>query len=323
MRKSNRFLRAAFISACVAISANVAGAAELEEPIKPIPQVAVVDAAKAALGRVLFFDKRFSKDNSVSCVSCHAFDKGGAFPGAKPIGVGGRQHVLNAPSIFNTTFNFKQLWSGGADTVEEVVDQVVKSPLVFGSSWDEVLRKLSADKALEARFKKEYVNGLNAANVRNALGVYTRSLTTPNARFDKYLRGDQGAITVDEKKGYELFKKYGCIACHQGINVGGNMFQTFGVMGDYFKSRGNVTESDYGRFNFTKHESDRFMFKVPSLRNVELTAPYFHDGSAATLQEAVGVMFKYQLGRSAPQQDMDEIVKFLGTLTGEVPGENR
>lgn len=300
-----------------------AGAAELDEPIKPIPQTLALDRDKVELGRVLFSDRRLSKDNSLSCVSCHLFDKGGAFPAVTPIGVGGKPHVLNSPSAFNVAFNFKQLWSGGVDSVEAVVDQVVKSPLVFGSSWNEVIGKLAQDKPFDERFRKVYIDGLTPANISNALGEYNRSLITPNARFDRYLRGEPNAINADEKTGYALFKKYGCIACHQGVNVGGNMYQTFGVMGDYFKNRGDIKDSDHGRFNLTKRESDRFVFKVPSLRNVALTAPYFHDGSAATLNDAVDVMFKYQLGRAAPLQDKEFIIKFLGTLTGEPPGKSR
>ncbi|WP_354004904.1 cytochrome-c peroxidase [Ramlibacter albus] len=289
------------------------------EPIKPLPPPPVVDAAKADLGKALFFDRRFSKDNSVSCASCHAFDKGGAYAAARPTGVGGKEHGLNSPTIFNSAYNFRQLWSGGQPGIEGVVDAVVKSPVVFGSSWPEVLTKLAADGALAAKFRKAYPDGMTAANAANALGEYTRTLTTPNARFDQYLRGKADAITPDERAGYELFKKYGCVACHQGVNVGGNMFQKFGVMGDYFAARGNVKTADYGRFNVTGRESDRYVFKVPSLRNVALTAPYFHDGSADTLPQAVQVMFTYQLGRSASPQDVELIVKFLGTLTGEQP----
>lgn len=295
-------------------------AAELDEPIKPIPLTMQMDAAKVDLGKTLFVDTRFSKNNTVACVSCHLFEAGGAHPAAKPIGAAGKPHALNSPSAFNVAFNFKQLWSGGVDSVEAVVDRVVKSPLVFDSSWEQVIGKLAQDKPFEARFKKVYRSGLTPANLSNALGEYNRSLITPNARFDKYLRGDANAISADEKAGYALFKKYGCVACHQGMNIGGNMYQTFGVMNDYFKNRGDVKDADMGRFNFTKRESDRFVFKVPSLRNVALTAPYFHDGSAATLTEAVDVMFKVQLGRPASAEDRDLIVKFLGTLNGELRG---
>ncbi len=191
----------------------------------------------------------------------------------------------------------------------------------MGSNWAEVVTKLNKDAALAAEFKQIYPEGVHAKTIADALAVFQRSLVTPNARFDKHLRGDKNALTVEELKGYQLFKSYGCVACHQGVNVGGNMFQTFGVMGDYFSKRGNPTEADLGRFNVTKNEADKHAFKVPSLRNVALTAPYFHDGSAATLGDAVDVMFRYQLGRSAPAQDKELIIKFLHTLTGERNGK--
>jgi cytochrome c peroxidase len=171
-------------------------------------------------------------------------------------------------------------------------------------------------------FKGAYTDGLQSKNIQSAIAEFQRTLATPNSKFDKYLRGDKNALNADEQKGYQLFKNYGCIACHQGVNVGGNMYQVFGVMGDYFKQRGNMTEADLGRYNVTKNDADKHMFKVPSLRNVAVTAPYFHDGSVKTLPEAVEVMFRYQLGRSAPQSEKDLIVKFLQTLTGEYKGKS-
>ena len=308
---------ATFAVACL-IAAAFAGAPPAE-PIQPIPQAPTADAAKAELGKVLFFDKRLSKGDSISCASCHAFDKGGAWPALRPMGAGGKEHPFNSPSVFNTAFNFRQLWGGGQESVDGVVEAVVKSPFVFASSWPEVMGKLSADAALQERFRKSYPAGLTQENVVQAIAEYTRSLTTPNARFDQYLRGKADAITKEERAGYELFKKNGCVACHNGVNVGGNAFRKFGLAADYFAGRGELKPADQGRFNVTKREEDRHVFKVPSLRNVALTAPYFHDGSAATLPEAVQAMFVYQLGRPAPAQDVELIVKFLGTLTGEAP----
>jgi cytochrome c peroxidase len=165
-------------------------------------------------------------------------------------------------------------------------------------------------------FQAIYGDGLQPRNIQDAIATFERSLVTPS-RFDRYLRGDSGAISEQEKRGYELFKSYGCVACHQGVNVGGNMFQTFGVLGNYFKDRGNETEADLGRYTVTQNELDRHVFKVPSLRNVALTAPYFHDGTAPTLEAAVDVMFRYQLGREAPAADKTAIIMFLKSLTGE------
>jgi cytochrome c peroxidase len=221
--------------------------------------------------------------------------------------------------VWNAAFNFRQLWTGGAATLEEVVDRVVKSPMVFDSNWGDVLTKLGQDAGLVGNMKQVYPEGVTAQTVSDALAVYQRSLTTPS-RFDKFLRGDASAINAEEKKGYARFKAYGCVACHQGVNVGGNMFQRFGALNDYFADRVKagrpLTEADNGRFKVTRKEQDRHLFKVPSLRNVAQTAPYFHDGSAATLEDAVDVMFRYQLGRTAPPDDKAAIVAFLKTLSG-------
>jgi cytochrome c peroxidase len=166
-----------------------------------------------------------------------------------------------------------------------------------------------------AQFRAVYPDGLQPRHIQESIATFERSLITPS-RFDRYLRGDSTRSTR-EKQGYQLFKNYGCVACHQGMGVGGNMYQTFGVLGNYFKDKGKITDADLGRYAVTKNEADRHVFKVPSLRNVELTAPYFHDGSAKTLDEAIDVMFRYQLGRTAPAADKALIVKFLKTLTGE------
>lgn len=293
-----------------------AQAAQPNEPLWPLPPTVQLDVRKVDLGRQLFVDVRFAQDDSVSCASCHDFRHGGADPRFRSVGAHGALSGANAPSVFNSGFNFRQTWNGSAASLEEFLDRLIKNPKVFDSNWDEVLGKLRRDASLAARFAAIYPDGITRANVIDATATYTRSLVTPS-RFDRYLRGDAQAISADELQGYMKFKRYGCVACHQGINVGGNMFQKFGVMGDYFAQRGNVTPADQGRFAVTARESDRHVFKVPSLRNVALTAPYFHDGSAPTLEAAVEVMFRYQLGRTAPKEDKALIVKFLGTLTGE------
>lgn len=302
----------------IAVTGNVYG----EEPIEPIPIVLSLDPQKVSLGEMLFNDKRLSKDNLVSCASCHNITQhGGADGRLSAVGVGGAIGSINTPTVLNSGLNFRQFWDGRAATLEDQADGPVANPKEMASSWDEAIGKLEKDPAIVGKFKESYASGLNRANARDAIATYERSLTTPNSRFDKYLRGAKMALSADEIKGYQIFKNYGCVACHQGVNIGGNMYQTFGVMGDYFAARGNETEADLGRFNVTKNAEDKHLFKVPSLRNVALTAPYFHDGSAKTLSDAVNVMFKYQLGRSAPQQDKDLIVKFLRTLTGEYKGK--
>jgi cytochrome c peroxidase len=291
------------------------------EPIAPLPVEFKLDSKKIDLGETLFQDKRLSRDNSVACSSCHRLSIGGTDGLAVSIGINGSKGKVNAPTVFNATFNFRQFWDGRAKSLEDQVSFPIHDALEMGSNWQEVIGKLRSDPATLARFKEVYADEVKEANIRDAIATYQRSLVTPNAKFDRYLRGERYALNAQEQDGYRLFKGYGCVACHQGMNVGGNMYQRFGVMGDYFRERGNVNNADYGRFNVTKQESDKFVFKVPSLRNVGVTAPYFHDGSAKTLEEAVAIMFKYQLGRSAPEKDKQLIVKFLHTLTGEYKGK--
>jgi cytochrome c peroxidase len=190
----------------------------------------------------------------------------------------------------------------------------------MGATWDMIVARLSESSDYIQKFNRQYRDGIKKENIKDALAAFERTLITPNSRFDQYLKGNAVAITELEKLGYQKFKSFGCVACHQGINIGGNMFQTMGVMGNYFKDRGTpITDSDLGRYKVTKEDNDKHVFRVPSLRNVELTAPYFHDGSAPTLDKAVGVMAKYQLGRKLSNSDIKAIVAFLKTLTGELP----
>jgi cytochrome c peroxidase len=277
---------------------------------------------KVALGDKLFHDPRLSKDNSIACASCHNLSINGADVPNRPVslGVGGASGAVNSPTVFNVRYNFRQFWDGRAANLAEQATGPVNNRVEMASSWPEVVAKLNSDSALAAQFQAIYPDGVQSKNIQDVLATYQMTLTTPNARFDKWLRGDKGALTADEQKGYQLFKSYGCIACHQGANVGGNMYQIFGVMNGYFAARGNPTEADNGRFNVTKNPADKHMFKVPSLRNVAITPPYFHDGTAQTLEQAVEVMFRFQLGRTAPPEDKSLIVKFLHTLTGEYQG---
>lgn len=291
-------------------------AAPLDEPIKPLPLSLNQDPARVALGARLFADKRLSANGQVACASCHDLARGGADGRVRSVGFAGKLTGVNAPTVFNAALNFKQFWDGRADTLEAQIDMVVENPVEMGARWSDVVATVGRDDYYRNGFASAYGGAVTKANIINAIVSFERSLLTPNSRFDRYLRGDNGAISAAEKLGYAKFKQYGCVACHQGVNVGGNMFQKFGVMGDYLGRRGAPTPADLGRFQVTRQEADRHVFKVPSLRNVALTAPYFHDGSAATLDDAVDVMFRYQLGRSASRDDKTAIVKFLNTLTG-------
>jgi cytochrome c peroxidase len=187
---------------------------------------------------------------------------------------------------------------------------------LMAASWQELLSKLRADQAYEEAFNTTYGGPPTPPLVLDALAAFQRSLTTPGAPFDRYLQGAPDAISPDEERGYQLFKSIGCTSCHQGMNIGGNLFQRFGVFHDPFPYR-TTTKADLGRFALTHRTEDRFVFRVPSLRNVAVTAPYFHDGSAATLHQAVQEMGRVQLGKTLSSQEVGLIVQFLRTLTGE------
>ena len=287
------------------------------EPIKPIPPGPLADPDKVALGRALFHDPRLSKDDSVACVSCHDLESGGDDGLKVSVGVEGKPGPINAPTVFNVGLNFKQFWDGRAETLEQQIDGPVQSPVELGSLWPEVIAKLQTHESYPGRFGALYPDGITRNNVKDALAEFMRSLTTPDSRFDQWLKGDPDALDTQEKRGYALFKHYGCVSCHQGANVGGNMFQVFGVLNEYFKKRGGLTKADFGRYNVTGNPADRHAFKVPSLRLAALTAPFLHDGSASTLRDAVDAMFEYQLGRDAPEADREAIVAFIRTLAGE------
>lgn len=288
-----------------------------DEPISPIPQSLPLDARKVALGKLLFNDTRLSRDDTVACASCHVLAKGGADGRKQPVGIGGQLGRINAPTVLNSAFNFRQFWDGRAASLEDQVDGPVQNPAEMGSDWPSVIEKLARDAAYPAAFRAAYADGLNPANVRNAIAEFERSLITPRSRFDRYLQGERDAISHDELKGYQLFKNYGCVACHQGVNVGANLYQRLGVMQPYFVGDADAEPANRGRAAITGSDEDLHVFKVPGLRNVALTAPYFHDGSIASLEEAVAIMARFQLGVNLPSQDVALIVGFLKTLTGE------
>jgi len=288
-------------------------------PVSPLPEHAPdVDPRKVRLGDDLFHDTRLSADDTISCASCHNLDSGGVDGLEKPIGIGGKHGSVNTPTVFNSAYNFTQFWDGRAENLEEQAAGPVHNPVEMGSNWDQVVTKLERDADIRAAFHALYGDGVTAANIVDAIATFERTLVTINAPFDLYLKGDKSAISAQAVRGYERFQSYGCAACHQGVNVGGNMYQAMGAMGDYFGDRGNEHESDMGRYQITKREEDRHVFKVPSLRMVAQTAPYFHDGSAKTLEDAVRHMAKYQLGRDdMPETDVEDIIAFLKSLAGK------
>ncbi len=292
----------------------------VREPIQPLPATLSIARGKLALGQRLFSDTRLSGDGQVSCVSCHSFEAGGADTVPRSIGVNGAVGPVNAPTVFNLAYNFRFNWNGKFDNLVAHTEALMQNPVVMGSQWPDLVQTLAADADYRQSFAEVYENGVTKDTIIDAIVAYESSLITPNAPFDRYLRGDQSALSPQAQEGYRLFKAYGCVSCHQGVNVGGNIFQKFGVLGDYFADRGNITEADYGRYNVTGQDADRFVFRVPSLRNVAETPPYFHDGSAETLEKAIAVMVKYQLGRPIPAADVQRIAEFLRSLTGEHNG---
>ena len=304
------------------VAAPQAMSGDMLSPILPLVPVRGLDPGRIALGERLFHDARLSADHTVACANCHSLSAGGVDGQRFSVGIGGAMGNINAPTILNSAYNVAQFWNGRAATLEEQAAGPIQNPVEMGATWSQVLSRLEQDDQLVAEFRRLYRDGLTADNLLDALATFERSLVTVNSRFDRYLQGDRQALSRLEEEGYRRFAEYGCISCHQGMLIGGNMFQKFGVLGDYFAGR-SVSEADLGRFNVTGREEDRHVFKVPSLRNVARTAPYFHDGSAATLEQAVLIMARYQLGRELSGDDVEAIVAFLGTLDGELPGSSR
>jgi cytochrome c peroxidase len=294
-------------------------AAVAVEPLKPLPSSVDVNMDKVLLGRSLYHDTALSGDGTISCATCHSFDHGGAEPRKTSIGMNGHVGPINSPTVLNSGYNFVQFWDGRAKDLQDQAAGPVANPGEMGETWESVVAKLKKNPEYVAAFSKLYDDGITQNNATDAIAEYEKSLITPS-RFDAYLLGDENAITEAEKEGYATFKEVGCTACHTGINVGGTMFQKLGLVKDYFADRGTpLTDADLGRFNVTKNPAEKHFFKVPTLRNVELTAPYLHDGSRDTLEETVQIMGKYQLGRDLSEAQIKSIVAFLKSLTGELP----
>ena len=292
------------------------------EPVRPIDKYIEVDPAKVALGFALFHDPRLSVDNTVSCATCHALETAGVDNHQYSHGVNDQLGGVNAPTVYNAVYNFVQFWDGRAATLAAQAAGPPLNPVEMASpSFDDIIAKLQADKDFSKAFKAVYPDGLTEANITDAIEEFERTLITPNSRFDKWLLGDDSALTADELEGYELFKQYDCATCHVGQNLGGQSYELMGLRKHYFADRGlELTVEDNGRFKETQAERDRHRFKVPGLRNVEHTWPYYHDGTRETLEEAVRDMGIYQSGVELTSDEVDKITAFLKTLTGEYQG---
>lgn len=292
------------------------------EPVRPIDKVLEYDAAKAALGYALYHDTRLSVDNTVSCATCHELQNAGVDNHQYSHGVNDQLGGVNAPTVYNAVYNFVQFWDGRAKTL---ADQAAGPPLnpveMASESFDQIIAKLKADRKFAKAFTEVYPDGLTEANITDAIEQFERTLITPDSPFDKWLRGDDDAITAEQLEGYELFKKYDCATCHAGQNLGGLTYELMGLRRHYFAERGlELTNEDNGRFKETGVERDRHRFKVPGLRNIEHTWPYYHDGTRETLEEAVRDMGLYQSGVNLSDYEVASITSFLKTLTGEYDG---
>lgn len=304
-------------SAEEATAGHTAFSPKAQEPISPLPESIDLDEGKVQLGKRLFSDSRLSSGNGLSCASCHQPAFG--MTDGRPVSSGLPDYpgITNSLTILNVGFNTKLSWSGQTSSLEEQADKVIESERTMGGSWEEVVSTLSGDSNMVAQFHQNFPDGLTRKNIVESLVAYEKSLYTPNAPFDRYLRGQSDAISEDAKAGYRIFKDYGCISCHQGVNVGGNMLQVFGIFGSpAAATRGADTE---GAARGSGIADDKPVFRVPSLRNVAKTAPYFHDGSAKTLAEAISLMATYQLGREISHDDISKLESFLNSLSGELP----
>ena len=289
----------------------------LENAIFPIPLHVELNPAKVELGKALFFDKRLSKNNDLSCADCHQLEHGGDSGQISDVSHGYTDYLINTPSIFNARYNFKQNWDGSDASLKEQIKKIFNLHPPFETDLDTLILKYRKDKALSSQFSTIYRNGLTKDSLVDSFVEFEKSLTTPNSRFDRYLMGEKNTLSKDERAGYRLFKSLGCVSCHQGINIGGNLYQKFGVFYNYLAERGDMSKADLGLNNISKRKIDTSVFKVPSLRNVAVTSPYLHDGSAATLEEAIFIVGKTQLGRNLELEEVRLLKAFLFTLTGE------
>jgi cytochrome c peroxidase len=284
------------------------------EPISPIPIEAIGDIKKARLGKKLFFDTILSKDNSTACLSCHDVFNGGADSKIVSVGFENKKGNIQSPTVLNAKYNFRQFWNGRATNLLEQADGPMNNPVEHNMNPNAIEERLNNSDKYKKEFNEVYgVSRIKYQLVLNAIVEFENSLTTPNSKFDKFLR-QEIQLSSNEQEGYTLFKQFGCITCHNGVNIGANSFQK---MGTFLEYDSNNTYPD--RFAITKKESHKNVFKVPTLRNITLTAPYFHDGSAKTLKEALETMSKYNLGQNLTNKEMEKIISFLGTLEGQTP----
>ncbi len=308
---SLRFTLSVMALAC----AGLAQASPTQEPIQPIQPAKVTNPAAVELGKMLFFDTRLSKSGFISCNSCHNLSMGGTDNLKSSIGHGWQKGPINAPTVLNSRFNLAQFWDGRAADLKAQAGGPIANPGEMAFTHELAVETLKTIPGYLSAFRKAYGSDeVSVDRITSAIAAFEETLVTPNSRFDKWLKGDKKALSADELAGYKLFKDSGCVACHNGPAVGGGSFQKMGLVEAY-----KASSPAEGRVAVTGKDADRFNFKVPTLRNVELTYPYFHDGAANTLPEAVDTMGRVQLGKKFTAEENARIVAFLRTLTGDQP----
>lgn len=288
------------------------------EPIKPVQPYKTANSAKVELGKQLFFDPRLSRSGFISCNSCHNLSMGGSDNLKTSIGHNWQEGPINSPTVLNSSMNLAQFWDGRAADLKEQAAGPIANPMEMAFTHELTLDVLRSIPQYVSSFSKVYgTQKITLDEVTDAIAEFEKTLVTPNSRFDKWLAGDSKALTEAELAGYKLFKDVGCTACHNGEAVGGNSFQKMGLVTPY-----ETTNPAEGVAGLTGNDADRMKFKVPTLRNVELTYPYFHDGAYWKLEEAVDVMARLQLGRQLEPVQIAQITAFLKTLTGDQPSFN-
>lgn len=303
------------VCAGLLLSANALAMKPNNEPILPILPAKITDPGKVELGKQLFFDPRLSKSGFISCNSCHNLSMGGSDNLPTSIGHNWQEGPINSPTVLNSSMNLAQFWDGRAADLKEQAAGPIANPAEMAFTHTLAVDVLRSIPQYLASFKMVYgTDKIDIDHVTDAIAAFEETLVTPFSRFDRWLLGDQDALTKAELEGYQLFKDVGCVACHYGAAVGGSSFQKMGIVEPY-----QTKNPAQGVAAVTGKDADRFMFKVPTLRNVELTYPYFHDGAYWKLEEAVDVMARLQLGRKLGEDEIDKMTAFLKTLTGEQP----
>ncbi len=313
-------------SALLLSTGMTAVASEALPTVAPAPADNPTTPAKVALGKLLYHDPRLSSTGTVSCSSCHNVMLGGEDNRPNSMGVNGQTGGRSAPTVWNAAFNAVQFWDGRAASLEEQAAGPVTNPIEMGmKSWDDVVARLKTIKGYQAAFEEAFgdANAITKANATKAIAAYERTLITPNSQYDKFVNGNKAALTLQQQKGLEKVQVLGCTGCHSGPAFNGaGSFQKFPVIPNgYFEAQYHFSK-DLGRAEVTKNDADKHLWKVPTLRNIALTAPYFHNGSVKTLDTAVKLMAKLQLNVDLPDQDVADIVAFLNALSGDFPEQS-